>query len=169
MNSFHTRALEVADLQTAAQVLETAILASPLYNDWSKRGEIASLSADALAAKLQSGDAEITAAFEGETMIGVVVFSFEAGLAWLDWVAVSAAHRGRGVAHALMRDLERSAVARGAHKIWCDSRVENMASQKLLESHGYSVAVTLKRHWYGLDFFIWEKFLEVAPDSPELG
>jgi ribosomal protein S18 acetylase RimI-like enzyme len=167
MNPFHTRSLEAADLPAAAQVLEAAILASPLYNEWSKRGEIASLGATALTMKLESGDFAVTAAFEGDTMIGVIVFSFEAGLAWLDWIAVAADHRGRGVAHVLMRAFEGSAVERGAHKIWCDSRVENTASQKLLESHGYSVAMTLKRHWYGLDFFIWEKFLEIAPNSLE--
>ena len=167
--NFHvsTRSLEAADLPAAARVLETAILASPLYNDWSKRGEVASLTAAALSVKLQSGDFGVTAAFEGDTMVGVIVFSFEAGLAWLDWIAVSATHRGRGVAHALMRALEDSAVKQGAHKIWCDSRVENIASQKLLEAHGYGIVVTLKRHWYGLDFFIWEKFLEIAPNSLE--
>ncbi len=143
----------------AAKLLEVTIESIPMYNDWAKRTEVAEHQTDVLEQKLASDSQSLIGAFDGDTLIGVVTSSFEAGLIWLGWIVVNPEHRGRGVARALMNALEDSAKTRGAHKIWCDSRVENGLSKALLETSGYRIVATIERHWYGLDYFIWEKLV----------
>ena len=155
-NSF-TRALEHADLQAAAVLLETAISSSPHYNAVAKLEEIAGLTPANLRANLELDASSAIGVFVDQNLAGVVVSSVDAGLLWLGWIVVGDIWRGRGLSHELMRSLEGSATQRGVHKIWCDSRVGNTASQHLLEQHGYVIVVTLERHWYGLDYYLWEK------------
>jgi ribosomal protein S18 acetylase RimI-like enzyme len=155
-----TRTLEPHELEAASAIIQTAIQDSPYYNDWSKREEIALHSPTKLRTMLEADPEGVIGAFADDELAGVITSDVDAGLTWLSWIAVAAQSRGRGVAHALMRALETRARARGAHKIWCDSRVENIPSARMLEANGYRVAVTLQKHWYGLDFYLWEKALE---------
>ncbi len=157
--SLVTRALQPHELEAASAILQTAIETSPYYNDWSKREEIALHSPSKLQAMLEADPEGVIGAFVDGELAGVITSDVDAGLAWLSWIAVSREHRQQGIAHALMRALESHAVERGAHKIWCDSRVENVPSARMLEAHGYRVTVTLEKHWYGLDFYLWEKAL----------
>ena len=161
-NPFTTRALEVADLSAASALLETAISSSPHYNAVAKLEEIAAHSAEKLAVNLETDPWSAIGLFEGDQLAGVVVSNVDAGLLWLGWIVVADAWRGRGLSHGLMRSFEASATQRGVHKIWCDSRIGNDASKHLLEQHGYAVVARLERHWYGLDYYLWEKFLSIA-------
>ncbi len=156
-NPFTPRALKVADLSLAATLLEAAISSSPHYNAVAKLEEIAAHSAENLAANLKLDALSAIGLFEGDQLVGLIVSSVDAGLLWLGWIIVGENWRGRGLSHLLMQAFEAGATQRGAHKIWCDSRVGNSASQHLLEQHGYVVAVTLFSHWYGLDYYLWEK------------
>ncbi len=154
-----THPLEPADLLRAARLLEATILASNHYNRWAKTEEIAAHSLEALRAKLEVDPKSLIGTFVNGELAGVVVSQLDAGLIWLGWIVVGETYRGQGLGHELMRALEASARGRGAHKVWCDSRVENTASQHLLEAHGYQIMARLERHWYGLDYFLWEKLL----------
>ena len=156
---FTTRALEVADLSAAAALLETAISSSPHYNAVAKLEEIAAHTPAKLQVSLELDAQSAIGVFAGDELAGVVVSNLDAGLLWLGWIVVAEAWRGRGLSHILMRSLEGTAAQRGAHKIWCDSRVGNDASKALLERHGYVVVVTLERHWYGLDYHLWERWV----------
>ena len=157
VNTVSTRPLEPADLSAAALLLETAISASPHYNAVAKLEEIAAHASAKLAANLETDALSAIGLFEGHQLAGVVVSSVDAGLLWLGWIVVADSWRGRGLSHVLMRAFEASAGQRGVHKIWCDSRIGNDASKALLEQHGYQVAATLFSHWYGLDYYLWEK------------
>jgi RimJ/RimL family protein N-acetyltransferase len=154
-----TRPLEPADLSGAARLLAATILGSSHYNAWAKQEEIADHSLAALGTKLEADPESLIGTFVNGELAGAVVSHLEAGLVWLGWIVVGETYRGQGLSHDLMRAFDMSARGRGAHKIWCDSRVGNTASQHLLETHGYRVAVTLECHWYGLDYFLWEKLL----------
>lgn len=157
VNTVTTRALEVADLSAAAALLETAIASSPHYNAVAKLEEIAAHTPAKLQTNLELDALSAIGLFEGDQLAGVIVSSVDAGLLWLGWIVVGDAWRGHGLSHVLMRAFEASAAKRGVHKIWCDSRIGNTASKVLLERHGYAVAVVLERHWYGLDYYLWEK------------
>ncbi len=141
-----------------ARLLEQAILESPFYSDWAKSEEIAGLTAEKL---LAMPPQNIFLAVEASTVLGVLVSSSEeAGLLWLSWVVVSPAARGHGIAGMLIDAFHTSAAARGVHKTWCDSRVGNAASARMLEKAGYTVITTFKKHWYGLDYLIWERLVD---------
>jgi ribosomal protein S18 acetylase RimI-like enzyme len=147
------------DCAVASNLLETVISSMTMYNDWAKQTELAEHRAQVLEQRLHNDPHSLIGAFDDDVLMGVVTSSLEAGLIWLGWIVVSPEQRGRGVARALMLALEDSAGARGAHKIWCDSRIENDISKALLEASDYRIAAKLERHWYGLDYFIWEKRL----------
>jgi len=55
--------------------------------------------------------------------------------------------------------LESSVHQRDCHKVWCDTKVDNVQSISLLISLGYTKVATLKNHWYGLDYYLWEKLI----------
>ncbi len=141
-----------------AELLKAAILESPFYSDWAKSEEMAGLSADKL---LTIPKEDVLIFLENDVVLGVLVSSHqEAGLLWLSWCVVSPSARGRGIAGMLIEAFHDSAKARGLHKTWCDSRVGNLASARMLEKAGYQVVATLKKHWYGLDFLIWERLVD---------
>jgi ribosomal protein S18 acetylase RimI-like enzyme len=151
------RPLQSQDLPQAARLLETAIESMTIYNAWAKREEVALHQPVIFEQNLIQDPQSLIGAFENESLIGVITSSLEAGLIWLGWIAVNFEHRGRGVARALINALEDSARERGAHKIWCDSRIENEVSNAMLTASRYRCVATLNHHWYGLDYFIWEK------------
>ncbi len=141
-----------------AELLKVAILESPFYSDWAKSEEMAGLSANKL---LTMAKEDVLIFLENDVVLGVLVSSSEeAGLLWLSWCVVSPTARGRGIAGALIEEFHNSAKARGVHKTWCDSRVGNLASARMLEKAGYVVVTTLKKHWYGLDYLIWERLVD---------
>ena len=46
-----------------------------------------------------------------------------------------------------------------AHKIWLDTRINNKESIALFKKLKYKKAATFKKHYYGQDFYIWEKLI----------
>ena len=143
--------------QAVSQLLQSTILASPHYNTSAKSEESAAFTT----AKLEDMPSHhLHLATENNILLGVLVSSTEeASLLWLNWIVVSPEAQRRGVAGALIAAFHRDAAARGLHKTWCDSRVGNTASARMLEKAGYNQVATLTKHWYGLDYFIWERFL----------
>jgi RimJ/RimL family protein N-acetyltransferase len=150
--------LEPHFASSTAELLKSAILESPFYSEWAKTEEMAGLTAEKLLAMPAD---DVLLAVENNVVLGVLVSSTkEAGLLWLSWCVVSPVARGRGLAGALIEAFHASAAARAAHKTWCDSRVGNNASARMLEKAGYQVVASLKKHWYGLDYLIWERLLD---------
>jgi RimJ/RimL family protein N-acetyltransferase len=90
-------------------------------------------------------------------VVGFCVSRPDDGLVWLSWFGVEPAWRGRGVADALLARLEEAVRARGVHKVWCDSRTDNLPSRRALARAGFREICTVESHWYGLDFVLLEK------------
>jgi RimJ/RimL family protein N-acetyltransferase len=66
----------------------------------------------------------------------------------LQWIAVSAAHRGEGVATEMLRELADWFEAYNAHRICVDARPRNADARAFYASHG---AEPLNDHW-----FVWQ-------------
>jgi ribosomal protein S18 acetylase RimI-like enzyme len=62
----------------------------------------------------------------------------EQPLAYIQTLEVAPAQRNRGVARELLRRVEESARAAGAHVIWLHVAETNTAAIRLYENHGYS-------------------------------
>jgi RimJ/RimL family protein N-acetyltransferase len=147
--------LEPHHTQAALALLRQIILESPYYSPEAKQSEIADL-----IRQLEAQPQTALVALEHGVVCGVLVWSgFEAGLLWLSWIVCAPEARGRGLGLGLVQAFHEFAQQQGVHKTWCDSRIGNLASQKLLEKAGYRQVAKLEQHWYGLDYWIWERWV----------
>ncbi|MFN3266794.1 MAG: GNAT family N-acetyltransferase [Deinococcales bacterium] len=148
--------LEPNQTPAALELLISTIVQSQYYTQAAKHTEIAELTA-----QLEAQPHTALVALESDQVLGLVVWSgLEAGLLWLSWIVTAPEARGRGVALALLDGFHHFAKVNGVHKTWCDSRIGNIPSQALLEKAGYKVITTLTQHWYGLDYFLWERLVD---------
>lgn len=150
------RPVEDGEIDAVAALMRATIEPLTYYNAPAIASELAKYSADGLRALLAGDPHAILVARDGRDLIGFCVSRFDDGTIWLSWFGTAAHARGRGVAAALIAALKATLPARGAHKIWCDSRTDNVESRSVLERAGFRTVVTLTNHWYGQDYFLWE-------------
>lgn len=74
------------------------------------------------------------------TGFGIVYWSHppEQPLAYIQTLEVAPSHRNRGVARELLRRMEQSATAAGAHVLWLHVAESNAPAIRLYQSHGFS-------------------------------
>lgn len=131
-----------------------------LYNDWAKRVEFETYAEANVPALLAADPKSILLACAGGDIAGLLVTRPDDGPLWLSWFGVLPSYRGRGLADQLFARAIHEAKARGIGKIWCDTRVGNIYAIATMKRHGFTQRCRLDHHWFGLDFLIWEKFLD---------
>jgi ribosomal protein S18 acetylase RimI-like enzyme len=129
------------------------------YNEIAKRSEIAKYSPELLRASASEIPNSVLVARHGRKLVGFCFNKDDDGLVWLAWFGVHPSYRRQGIGIALLHKLEEVARNRGSHKIWCDCRTENEASKTALSNYGYAEICTVRNHWYGQDFILWEKLV----------
>lgn len=149
--------LDPRDAARVAGLMREVIAAVPFYSEEAKRSEIAKYPEDALRAAAAADPDTVLVAKSGDAVVGFCVSRHDDGLIWLSWFGVDPAWRGRGVADVLLARLEEATRARGIHKVWCDSRTDNLPSRRALARAGFREICTLESHWYGQDFVLLEK------------
>ncbi len=87
------------------------------------------------------------------------IFQIYGGVARSDWTLVHPDYRHHGVGHALMAAKFKECKKLGCHKIETDSIVGNEFGKRLLEETGWKKIANLKNHWFGQDYYLWERFL----------
>jgi len=144
------------EVDALAALMRATIEPLTYYNDRAIRAELEKYGAASLRA-LAAGDPQaILVARDDVGLAGFCVSRFDDGTIWLSWFGTAARARGRGVGSALLAALAKTLPSRDAHKIWCDSRVDNVESKSALERAGFRRITTLTNHWYGQDYFLWE-------------
>ena len=126
------------------------------YNERARREELAKYSQEGLRGLMDEEAEAVLVARFGARIVGFCVSRYDDGTVWLSWFGTSADARGKGVGSALLAALAQSLSRRRAHKIWCDTRVENVRSGAVLERAGFKRIATIANHWYGQDFHLWE-------------
>lgn len=126
------------------------------YNERARRAELAKYSADGLRSLVAEDPQAVLVARDSTGLIGFCVSRCDDGTIWLAWFGTDSRARGRGVGASLLAALATTLPSRHAHKIWCDTRTDNVQSQSVLERAGFRRIATLTNHWYGQDFFLWE-------------
>lgn len=132
---------------------------SPFYNEEWKRKSRRQMSQKEVEKRLEDRMWLHLVATEGDRVLGYCFGNEDGGALWLEWIMVHPEARRRGVAQALLGEVERQSRRRGWHKVWCDTRTNNAYSVPLFRRLGYRRAATLKKHWCKLDFHLWEKNL----------
>jgi ribosomal protein S18 acetylase RimI-like enzyme len=141
-------------------LFRSVLSALPYYNSTAKRGELAKYTPDSLRRMIITDPEAVLLAKSAGQLAGFCFSNADDQIVWLSWFGVHPECRRAGIGTALLERLEVRARNLPTHKIWCDSRTDNAPSARLLRHSGYSQACTLERHWYGQDFFIWEKFVD---------
>lgn len=76
---------------------------------------------------------------EGERVVGTVMVGYEGHRGWINYLAVSPDHQGRGLGRRLMDEAEQRLRAVGCPKINLQVRSGNEAVRQFYESIGYSL------------------------------
>lgn len=135
------------------------VLALPYYNETAKRTEIGKYSPTLLCDSISSDPDSVLVAKSEREIVGFCFSHEDDGLIWLAWFGVHPSYRRRGIGSALLQKLEHTVRNGRSHKIWCDCRTENEASKLALTRQGYKILCTVRNHWYGQDFILWEKLV----------
>ena len=149
--------LHPRDAARVAALMREVIAAVPYYSDEAKRSETGKYGEEALREAAGADPDAVLVAKAGDDVLGFCVSRYDDGLIWLSWFGVHPAWRGAGVADLLLARLEEATRARGIHKVWCDSRTENLPSRRALARAGFREICTVTHHWYGQDFVLLEK------------
>ena len=153
----HVTRMRPEEADRTARLIERTIRPLSYYTDRAKAEELARLSASGLTEMIASDPDSVLVAREGDAIIGFCTSLIDSGLLWLDWFGVDERSRERGVGRSLLAALEATAEPRGCHKLWCDSRTDNLPSRQALTQAGYTELCTVTNHWYGLDYILWER------------
>lgn len=146
------------DAEPLFQLFTKVLEALPYYNEIAKQSELQKYSAPLLRkAALHEPDSVLTAKV-GSELVGFCFTEDDDSLVWLAWFGVHPSFRRQGIGSALLTSLE-GRVRKRSHKIWCDCRTENEGSKAALARHGYNILCTVRNHWYGQDFILWEKLV----------
>lgn len=149
-----------AEAPLVAALVREIVEPLPYYNELARNSEIAKYSADHLLESMQEDPYSVAVARLDDRIVGFSISRFDDYLIWISWLGVRADARRAGVAKALLADIERTAILRGAHKVWADSRTDNRAMAVFFPEAGYERIATIPRHWYRQDFHLWQKLLE---------
>lgn len=91
-------------------------------------------------------------------IVGLIFGTHEAGTTYVHDLIVAKEHRGKGIGTKLLTFIEHWTVEQGGHKVWFVTQSKWEAS-KLYDKLNYKVTCTLKKHFLGEDFVLYEKIL----------
>jgi ribosomal protein S18 acetylase RimI-like enzyme len=154
---FIIRRVNKSETEQLANILKDLIARLSYYNEDARASEIRKYGAGELLVKIKDDPDSVLVAIQKEQIVGFCLSRFDDMLLWIEWFGVVETERKKGIARSLVKFLESTASTRNAHKVWCDCRTENIKSINLLSSSGYTPICSIKNHWYGQDFILWQK------------
>ena len=129
------------------------------YNDSARQSYLSDFTTEKIEISIAQNSRNFQLAFVESQLAGICIDRPDDDLLWLEWFIVHPAYRRRGIASSLLGKLEQVAQQKKCHKIWCDSRSENIESLAVLSRIGYRQICLLQNHWFGQDYFLWEKLV----------
>ena len=155
--------VDADEIDALAALMRDTIEPLGYYNARARRAELDKYTAARLRALVADDPDAALVARDDSGLLGFCVSRFDDGTIWLSWFGTAPRARRRGIGGALLTALAATLPARDAHKIWCDSRVDNVESCAALERAGYRRIATLTNHWFGQDYYLWEWTPEATP------
>jgi ribosomal protein S18 acetylase RimI-like enzyme len=148
--------MQPEEADAVALIVRSIIPTLHYYNERAKQEEVAKYSEGELRGMSREDPASILVARIGGRVVGFCLSRYDDGLIWLSWFGVVPGNRKQGLGRALLDALAATLHERKAHKIWCDTRTDNVRSQQVLEAAGFKRITQIANHWYGQDFILWE-------------
>jgi ribosomal protein S18 acetylase RimI-like enzyme len=143
----------------ASALIVGVIEALDIYSVAARKDEVQKYSPDKLALRIADDPHSVRLAFADQTMAGFLITEFQSGPIWIHWYGVHASARGLGVGEAMLTHLITTAPQRGATRIWCDTRTNNLPSIALLKRLHFHQLCELRNHWHNQDYFLWSRDL----------
>jgi ribosomal protein S18 acetylase RimI-like enzyme len=150
--------MDPAESEAVSALFAEIVNELPYYNAAAKASEIEQYSAGGLRNLIVSDPSSVLVA-KTDNIVGFCLSRYDDGLIWISWFGVHPKYRRRKIASALLNTLEHTVSDRGSHKVWCDSRTNNDPSIAILTKRHYQQICTVRNHWYGQDFILWEKVI----------
>src|SRR3972149_4476255 len=122
--------LNKKDVKEYSKVAKKIINKVPYYSLKAKKWETKNFESSRISKNLKDKSKIHVVAKEKRKIIGFLSGYFYAGTFWVDWIGV-------------LRE----------------SRTNNKEAISLFKKLGYKKIVLLKNHWYGHDFYIWQKLI----------
>lgn len=149
--------IKEGDIILYSALIKRVIRATPYYTPFSKSEEIWVYSPERLKRKIAKPNVMLLKAVVKNKLAGFITGGIGTGMLHIIWVGVDKKFRNFGVSIELVKAAEKWAKKKKAHKTWLDTRTNNKESIGLFKKLNYRKAATLNKHYYGLDFYIWEK------------
>lgn len=149
--------LKEPDVPAYYKLIRRVILGTPYYSKWAKKEESTGYTLAWLKVGIKDKNRKLfLIAKDDNKAVGFLFGVVGTGMLHLYWAGVDPKYRKQGIASQLMRKAEQWAKGK-VHKIWFDTRTTNRESIPLAKKLKYHKAAILRKHYYGQDFYIWEK------------
>ena len=152
-------ALKASDVFKYHRLIGRVINHTYYYSLSARKKEIAGYSMKWLQAGIKNTKRILLCAKDRDKVVGFLFGYVSTGMLHLIWLGVDSNYRKVGIGQQLMLKTEAWGRGKKVHKIWFDTRVNNKQSIPLVIKLKYRKVALLKKHYYGQDFFIWEKLL----------
>lgn len=151
--------LKITDVPRYHRLIGQVIISTKYYSLQARKKEIAGYSLGWLKSGIKTPRRILLCAKDGNKVVGFLFGYISTGMLHLIWLGVDSNYRKLGIGQQLMLKAESWGRGKKVHKIWFDTRINNKQSIALVVKLKYRKAALLRKHYYGQDFFIWEKLL----------
>ena len=149
--------MKPSSAKVVASLFQQVVSGLGYYNLRARREELAKYTELELKKMRAEDEDSILVAMLGGRAVGFCFSRYDDGLIWLSWFGILKDCRGMGFGSALLEALQQTVRRRRCHKLWCDTRTSNLASQRLLKKFSFRRICKLENHWYSQDFYLWQK------------
>ena len=147
------------DIPDLLAIFSQVVSPLDIYSEEARAGEIRKFSREEFEYRIEADPFAVTLAYSQNDLVGFSVTDDQHGPVWLEWYGVRLDARGAGAGEAIIRHLITELPIRHATKLWCDTRTSNTQSIRLFEKLNFRRLCEVKNHWYGQDFYLWEREL----------
>lgn len=148
-----------AEALVVSELLQKVVSKATVYNQLAREDQIKKYTPEYLTQLIESDAKSVAGSYIEGKLVGFVIAVDQSGPIWIEWICIDEAARGKHVGENLITFCLAEAKGRGCNKYWCDTRTENIPAVNLFTKMGFEQKCELKSHWYGQDFYIWEKFI----------
>lgn len=149
----------VSDAARISTVFKIVVSQAVVYNEAARASEINTYTPDYISRLIEADSKAVTLYKIDGIIAGFLITEFQDGPIWIEWIGVDPKYRKHNIAGAMVEFCMSEAPSRGGHKIWCDTRDENVAAVALFTQKSFQQKSRLDNHWHGQNYIIWEKFL----------
>jgi len=152
--------LKTEEVKETSALIKKIIRENPYYNNSAKKEFITWYTPNQLSRHLEKKDMIFVVAKLKDKIVGFgSVWKSFGGVGYSDWTMVDKQCRRHGIGIAIWNYKINLAKQFGIHKVMADSLVINEEGIAFAKAHGLRRVAELKKHWYGQDYYLWEKVI----------